>query len=119
MIRTMLLTLTLLAAAPVFAQSQPLAVPAFFAIAQKTNGVDLDFIRLRDWYTENSIFVVDIYSLGSGTGSGCTSSPVAMFNCIHSAGRNYKILGYVDTTAGSRSSSYVLNGGDGQPSVRQ
>ena len=42
-----------------------------------------------------------------------------MFNCIHSAGRNYKILGYVNTAGGSRASNYVTGGGDGQAYITQ
>jgi hypothetical protein len=97
--------------------TQRLAVPAFFPLS--TNGVvNNDWVRIQRAGSVAKIVVPELDTIGNGVpGTGCTSSPTAMFDCLH--GNTQLVLGYVYTNSGQRdlggncpTKTCVLHGGD-------
>jgi hypothetical protein len=88
------------------AQSYTTAVPAFFALTQQTDGRNYDWNRLNESGVP-IIVVPQLDTIGSGTGgSGCTSSPITMFDCMRTSA--HKVLGYVTTNGGARDEHQVM-----------
>ena len=96
----------MLATFPAKAQTvqQRLAIPGFYPVEQKHNGVDYDWVRIQRAGSAVKFVVAggDLASGagGTGPGTGCTSSPKDMFDCLHRSGQ--LVLGYVATGAAQR-----------------
>lgn len=84
---------------------QQLAIPAFYGIDQKTNGITYDWLRIQQAADAVKIVVAgDVLAAGvGGTGdASCVGTPRQMFGCLHQTNPQLLVLGYVVTQSGRR-----------------
>jgi len=123
------------------APPQKMAIPAFFPLTKKSDGVEYDWRKIYEASrtiaaphpSTVGVVVVDLSTIGSAgypSSNPCSASPTAMFNCLRQNG--VLILGYVSTKCSQRDNpcpssslptgwqqqSKVLYGGDGVTSVK-